>query len=83
MPQNSQGQAAGRLPEAPSGADVQRRMSRISAVKRQLASEPKVRIRLMNDEVVNKNGYMVQIQGKQWVEVPQSIAEILEQAGRM
>ena len=71
------------LPPPPSGTEVKQRMSTIDRVKRQLASEPKVRIRCMNDEVVYKNGYGVQIKAKEWVEVPESIALILEQAGRI
>lgn len=80
---NEKKQAVLPLPAAPGGEDVRQRLSKLAQVKRQLAAEPKVRIRLMQDEVVIKNGYGVQIQAKQWVEVPESIALILEQAGRM
>lgn len=83
MPQNTKGQMTGKLPSGPSSSDVRQRMSTIDRVKKQLDSEPKVRIRCMNDEVVYKNGFGVQIKGKEWVEVPESIALILEQAGRI
>jgi len=83
MPKNSQGQMVGALPAAPSGRDVQQRLSKMSKTKKLLAEEPKVRIRLMQDEVVIKDGYPMQIKAKEWVEVPESIAMILEQSERM
>lgn len=78
-----QTQKAGRLPAAPSSSDVKQRMSTIDAVKKQLAAQPKVRLRVPVDTVVYKNGYGVQIQAKTWVEVPESIAEILEHGDRI
>ena len=78
----AQTQKAGRLPAAPSASDVRERMSTIDAVRKQLSAQPKVRLRLPQDTVVYKNGYGVQIKGKEWVEVPESIAEILEHADR-
>ena len=83
MPSNSKGQMTGKLPAGPSSQDVRERMSTIDRVRKQLGEEPKVRIRCMNDEIVTKNGYGVRIKAKEWVEVPESIALILEQAGRI
>jgi len=79
----AQTQKAGRLPAGPSSGDVRIRMSKIDKVKAQLKTEPRVRIRTMKDEVVYKNGYGVQIKAREWVEVPESIAMILEESERI
>ena len=83
MPRNAKGQMTQALPAGPSSQDVRERMSTIDKVRKQLEQEPKVRIRCQEDQVVTKNGYGVQIKAKEWVEVPESIALILEQAGRI
>jgi len=58
-------------------------MSRMDRVKAELAAEPKVSIRPMNDEIVIKNGYPMRIKAKERVAVPESIAQILENAERI
>lgn len=48
-----------------------------------LASQPKVRVRLAEDTYININGHPLRIQGGVRVDVPELVAEILEQAGRI
>ncbi len=57
----------------------------------ELAKSPKVRIRLPVDKLNKEdvvvpvciNGYTYQIKRGEWVEVPQEVARILEEAGYM
>lgn len=64
------------------------------AIKEALDSQPKVRIKLYQvpkdssdekwpDEYVHINGYGYQIKRGETVEVPETVAEVLEQAGRL
>lgn len=57
-----------------------------------LAEQPKVKIRLyqakppekpLPDETVCVNGYIYQIKRGEYVEVPETVAKILEEAGRI
>lgn len=67
--------------------DNQRRKARFEAMRKVLAAQPKVKIRLAKDEVrgedqvVTINGYSMTIKRGHTVEVPQGVAEVLEQAG--
>jgi hypothetical protein len=43
----------------------------------------RVRIRTMNEEFVQLNGYGFHIAPRKWVEVPEDVAEVLAEAGRI
>lgn len=45
-----------------------------------LATQPKVKVRLPENAIVIYNGYPFTIPGRQTVEVPKQIAEIIEQS---
>ncbi len=64
-------------------ADMAAHRSMFNKVRDQLRAEPKVRVRVQDDTFVGLNGYQFLIQKGQSVEVPQTIADILEQAGRI
>jgi hypothetical protein len=57
--------------------------SSYKATERSLQAQKKVRIRVPVDTRVQINGYGFYLAGKQWVEVPQQVADILEEAGRL
>lgn len=48
-----------------------------------LMAQPKVRVRLREDTFVAVNGYPFRLAGREWIEVPQTVAEILEQGDRL
>lgn len=50
------------------------------AAKAALAKQPKRTIRLPEDAVVIVNGYPFEIKGRTTVEVPETVAQIIEQA---
>lgn len=64
------------------GATAREGAAAISSTRAALAAQPKVRIRLQEDTFVGINGHPFIIKAKEWVEVPQTVAEILEQGGR-
>jgi hypothetical protein len=66
-----------------SGEEVQRQKSDFVKMREHLAVQPKVRIKLQEDTFVQLNGYSFWIQKKTWVEVPQQVADVLEEAGRI
>lgn len=47
------------------------------------ANAKRVRIRTMNEEFVQLNGYGFHIAPRKWVEVPEDVAEVLAEAGRI
>ena len=83
MPANKQGQMVGKLPPAPSGADVKGRLNKMARTKKFLAGREKIRVRCMEDEIVIYDGYPIQIKGKEWVHLPDVVVEILEQSERI
>jgi hypothetical protein len=77
--------APGRAP-APAdvtSADRKQFESQLKATEAALKAQPKVKIRVPEDTRVQINGYGMYIAAKQWVEVPQQVAELLEEAGRL
>ncbi len=64
-----------------SGEERRARGSAIDRMRDVLADQPKVRVRLSEDARVQINGYTFQIKGKVSVDVPQSVADVLENAG--
>jgi len=52
-------------------------------MKAYFASRPKVSIKTREDEWVQINGYTFIIKGGERVEVPQDVADILEETGRI
>lgn len=75
--------------EAPEGVaaiqltgDEQRgRQSTIDRMRDLFAAQPKRKVRLAEDTRVQINGYPFFIKGKTTVEVPESVALVLEEAG--
>ena len=68
------------------GADHKAHQSRFTKMREHFASQPRVKVRLAKDDVrgdqlVKINGYAFYIQRGVSVEVPEGVAEILEQAG--
>ena len=66
-----------------SSDEVRRQKNDFARTRDALRRMPKVRIRVQEETVVQLNGYGFQIAAKTWVEVPQEIADILEEAGRI
>lgn len=64
-----------------SGQERRARQSSIDMWRDRFAAMPKVRVRLQEDTPVQVNAYKFHIKGGQQVEVPELVAEILEQAG--
>ena len=77
-----EGVGAGVAPIQITGAERRQRISEIDRMRDKFAAEPKIRIRLAEDARVQINGYTFEIKGKVPVEVPESVATILEQSGR-
>lgn len=65
------------------GAEKKAHESKFQRIKAALAAQPKVRIRVPVDTFVQINGYGFWIMGKQSVEVPQQVADVLAEAGRI
>lgn len=64
------------------GGDERRaRLSQIDRMRDLFAAQKKVSVRLAEDTRVQINGYTFLIKGKTTVEVPESVAEVLENAG--
>lgn len=59
------------------------RQSMLNVMRDKFAVEPRVRVKVKNDGPVpvQINGYSFLIQQDVWVEVPESVAEILDEAG--
>jgi hypothetical protein len=64
-------------------ADRRAHESDIARTKAALAAQPKVTVKVQEDTYVGINGYGFLIKGKTKVEVPEQVAEILEEAGRI
>lgn len=69
--------------EGVTAADTARARSAYVRQRDFLKAQPKVRIRVPEDTFVQINGYGFHIAKKQWVEVPEQVAEILAEAGRI
>jgi hypothetical protein len=55
----------------------------LSRTKKALEAQPKVQVKVQEDTLVSINGYQFLIKAKTKVAVPQQVAEILEEAGRI
>jgi len=55
----------------------------LARIQRALAAQPKVTVKVQEDTYVGINGYPFLIKGKTKVSVPQQVADILEEAGRI
>lgn len=64
-------------------AERRAHQSQFQATEASLKKQPKVRIRLPEDTLVQINGYGFWIQGKVPVDVPEQVAEVLAGAGRI
>jgi hypothetical protein len=56
-------------------------MSQIDRMRDIFKAQPKVKVRLQEDQRVQINGYTFNIKGHATVEVPESVATVLEEAG--
>lgn len=68
---------------APSGSAIVAHESMIAQMRRKFANEKRVRVKVHNDGPVpvQVNGYTFVIRENVWVEVPESVAAILDDAG--
>lgn len=66
-----------------SGAEKRERLSRLGQMKGIFNKMDKVSIRTQEDTRVQINGYVFKIKGKTRVMVPELVAEVLEQSGRI
>ena len=66
-----------------SGGEAKVQVHKSQVMKAHLAKQPKVRVRLQRDTVVVMNGHTIHIQGGHSVMVPQQVAELLEESGRI
>lgn len=66
-----------------SGDDRKRHESRITRQKEFLAGQRKVPVKVKTDTFIQINGYTMQLQPNVKVMVPEQVAEILEEAGRI
>lgn len=64
-----------------SGSEFRDRSSKIDRMRDLFAKQKKVAVRLPEDTRVQINGFTFLIKGKATVEVPESVLEVLEQAG--
>lgn len=65
------------------GTEKQAHVSLLEKTRAELSAQPKVRIRIRKedgDQTVQINGWTYWIKAGEWVEVPQQVAEILEEA---
>lgn len=76
-----QASKAGVAPIQLTGSERKQRQSTIDRMRDMFAAQPKVRVRLAEDTPVQINGYKFMIKGKVTVEVPELVAEVLEQSG--
>lgn len=65
------------------GSEVEAQRSAYVKMRDHLAKQPKVRVRLNEDTLVQLNGWTVNIKGGEPVMVPQQIAQVLEDSGRI
>lgn len=66
-----------------SGSDRAAFESDLARTQKALAKQKKVTVKVQEDTYVAINGYGFLIQGKTKVQVPEQVAEILEEAGRI
>lgn len=66
-----------------SSDEIRQQKNEFARMRDHLKTQPRVRIRVREETVVQVNGYGFQIAPNAWVEVPQQIADILEEAGRI
>lgn len=64
-----------------SGQERRQRQSQIDRMRDIFAAQKKVRVRLAEDARVQINGYTFLIKGRETVEVPESVATVLEESG--
>jgi len=70
-------------PSSIDGADRAAFENDLSRTGKFLAAQPKVVVKVQEDTYVAINGYGFHIKGKTKVAVPQDVANILEEAGRI
>ena len=70
-------------PDPVRAADKARHRSDIAKTQADLKKQKKVVVRVQEDTYVGINGYGFRIKGKTKVEVPEQVADILEEAGRI
>lgn len=63
--------------------DKERYENDLARITKSLMAQPKVSVKLQEDTYVGINGYPFLIKGKERVSVPQQVADILEEAGRI
>lgn len=82
MPEPVVAKAKSELP-APTSDEDRQAAAQFDRMKAHFASRPKVSIRTRNDEWVQVNGYTLIIKAGERVEVPDEIATLLEESGRI
>ena len=71
-------------PRAPiTGEDEKELRDRQDIMREHFAKQKKVRLRVREQQWVQVNDYTFVIAANEWVEVPQQIADILEETGRL
>lgn len=69
--------------DKPTGEEQRADQVEWDKLREHFASQPKVTIRVADDQFVQINGYTFIIKGGERVSVPQGVADILEQSGRI
>jgi hypothetical protein len=65
------------------GEDEKAQTATFDYMKAYFAAQPKVSVKCQEDQWVQVNGYTFIIKGGERVQVPQGVADILEESGRI
>ena len=71
------------VPQGVAGADEKVHKNVYTATRAALMAQPKVRVRLREETFVSVNGVNFQLGSKEWLDVPEQVADILAEAGRI
>lgn len=74
---------AEQVPAGVTGLDEKAFKTRYQTQKAYFEAQPRVQVRLPNDEFVQINGFGFQIKGKENVSLPQDVVDLLIEAGRL
>jgi len=69
--------------DEPTAVDRAEAQTVFNRMRKHFAKQPKVTVRVQEDTTVQINGYGFLIKGKTRVEVPEQVAQILEESGRI
>lgn len=77
--------AAPAVPDAaaPSPSEIAGDRAQLEHMREYFNAQPKRRVRCRNDEYVSVNGYSFFIKANEWVNVPEDIAQMLEDGDRI